>query len=920
MKISFSKALLGVLLLVGPFAYGQTTWTGTAGDRDFSNAGNWSNGLPSSTNQGRIDTVAGAAGSGNGILNAALTGGTTLEIATGGELYVHNNGAQYEAPNQLRIGGGSTLLVSGGTVVSEAYALFGISDGAGTLTITSGTFRPTAGVFTVGDSTNQTGTVNLSGGTLDVQTGAIFANHVGATATFNQSGGSFNSTNAVTFGAAGNATYYFTGGSIDASLNLGGITTVDKVDSYGSGTIHVGQDATEKLASTTMTFGSSRTLLIGAQTIPEGTSAPISTVTVHKDSTLVMENTNRESLRIGGNGSGVMNIKSGGTLRTAQGFCVGHNNGSVGVMNIEAGGTVIAGTGAVIGSVPIGFKAGSQGTLNLYGSLSINDQSPESGTGTGALYVGDNGTGTLNFYHGASLSVNTLNIAYATGSSGTLNLHSGTAESSTALNLTYINVGQTGSGTLNIPAYSSVTTSGITIGNAAASTGTVLISGAGAVLSSTGGFTLGASATGTKDADGNITTYGASLTIEKGGKFSIVTLDTTINVATNNGSSAVLNVNEGGLLEIGNSSTRANTFYLGVNGVGVLNYNSEATSDFNRVLRVGANATGDGTLNVTNGTINFLGSYLILSNSGKATLNLEGGNVKAAGSFYTGDAKSTTSHTTINVKGLYENGSLVRSSTLTSPGTLSLSDKDGTQTVVNVGEGGTFTSVTTKIGYSNHWNDESNDGGHVEFNVAGGGFSSSEDVYVGRTSAINVSSGNFSAAKRLVIYGTAQQGFDASSINVTGGTFSVAGTLTQYDDTTLAFDTDLAEVSLGGLTMNGGTLSLKGYNTTDALLEVSGNVALNGADIVLNVDESYWETHTYGDDIALISATGAFDWDEAFVSMMSTNALPETHWSLFVDGNTLYAHVGVPEPATWVLLLLGGAFVLWRRRRVAAAS
>ncbi len=138
--------------------------------------------------------------------------------------------------------------------------------------------------------------------------------------------------------------------------------------------------------------------------------------------------------------------------------------------------------------IHIGNSTGSTGTLNVQDSASV------SFSGDQELRIGNSGQGTLN-QTGGSVSANGwMAIGRSTGGNGTLNLSGGTFTQANSAR--FIHVGEDGNGTLNISgtgAFIANSTTGLLLGDLAASSGTVNLNGgsltANAVLDNASGTT-----------------------------------------------------------------------------------------------------------------------------------------------------------------------------------------------------------------------------------------------------------------------------------------------------------------------------------------------------------------------------------------------------------------------------------------------
>ncbi|MCR5164518.1 MAG: hypothetical protein K6C40_10910, partial [Thermoguttaceae bacterium] len=327
------------------------------------------------------------------------------------------------------------------------------------------------------------------------------------------------------------------------------------------------------------------------------------------------------------------------------------------------------------------------------------------------------------------------------------------------------------------------------------------------------------------------------MTVEKNG-----TLGANANFIVDTNNVKTLTFNDGKI----NFATGDTTIYVGNSGTGVWNIQNSGTAEapftINGTIRAGYGSNAVGTINITGSTVQHTGSYLILSNSGKAELNITNATLLATKNFFTGDSRNvTTSQTTINLN----EGGRIESAT-----TVSLSDKNNTRTTVNVNTGGNWTANgTLKIGYSNHWGDtgtNQQDGGPVTFNVLGGSVNT-KAVYIGKTSALNVTDGTFDGTGTTVIYGT-------SEINVGGtegkiGTMTLSSTLNTYENSVMTvkpggyFNSTFSNNSTpwavfhdsSSLVVDGGTFTNTGTGTTDLVFADTSSMKVQNTDSNLNV-------------------------------------------------------------------------------------
>jgi T5SS/PEP-CTERM-associated repeat protein len=249
-------------------------------------------------------------------------------------------------------------------------------------------------------------------------------------------------------------------------------------------------------------------------------------------------------------------------------------NWSAGVPNsgtiaqINNGGTAeITLGGAAASQVELGIAAGDAGTLSTSGSGSLQDE--------GAMYVGEQGTGTLSITAGASISSSLFALGQSPGSSGTATV---SGPGSTWTNSVFCFVGSDGMGTLNISNGGSVTASDTGVG-AGVGSGIVVVDGTGSTWSNDGTIVVGGNANGMGAV--TISNGGTVFTGGGGGTFGSV-------IGYNSGSTGTVNVS-------GANSIWTNAGPLGLSGAG-----------------------GDGTLHIMGGGV--------VSNSNSVLGSISGGN------------------------------------------------------------------------------------------------------------------------------------------------------------------------------------------------------------------------------------------------------------------------------------------------------
>lgn len=219
-------------------ALADTTWNGSA-DQDWGNGSNWSNGVP-------ID----APGNGTAFINTAtgnfpiFTSGVATDWdvlvgdngnsgrldATAGTLVVGDNNWMFVGTN----GGTGTVNVTGSANMTAGalnIAAWTGGNTTGTVNVnTSGTVNLNAGgnrsgflnaslLVGEGGGGAKNGTFNLEAGTVNTAAGSVFAFNTpnGGTATYNQSGGTFNNTGEFQLARTGTAEANHSAGTLNVT-------------------------------------------------------------------------------------------------------------------------------------------------------------------------------------------------------------------------------------------------------------------------------------------------------------------------------------------------------------------------------------------------------------------------------------------------------------------------------------------------------------------------------------------------------------------------------------------------------------------------------------------------------------------------------------------------------------------------------
>lgn len=184
-----------IVMLVAAPAAAQTVWTG-ATSTDWTDASNWTNGVPDSSD------------------------GTTIASPTA----LGDSGAVSGATNGVILNGSGSLTVKNGSTLSSSTAAIGAANGslAAVAVTGSGSHWTTSGQLTVGGTGS--GTLNIwSGGTVTALSGVRLGFNAAGTGSVNVNGGSVLETTGLTKGAGG-ALFTFDNATLRALANTATFT------------------------------------------------------------------------------------------------------------------------------------------------------------------------------------------------------------------------------------------------------------------------------------------------------------------------------------------------------------------------------------------------------------------------------------------------------------------------------------------------------------------------------------------------------------------------------------------------------------------------------------------------------------------------------------------------------------------------
>ncbi len=374
----------------------------------------------------------------------------------------------------------------------------------------------------VGGNNNSQGIVMVqSGGSVssDTATVARDANSNGMI-TVSGAGSTWTNNSALTIGKFGRGTMVIgSGGSVASGTSVisesnsfggNGSVTVSGTDSSwtDSGDLAVGDAGTGTMMVDSLGHVSNVNGLIGKQ------SGATGSVTVSGSSTW----TNSGALDVGAGGTGTLMVESGGHVTNTGAFIANDvgSNGSVtidgtnstwvssfglavgnhgtGTLDITAGGFVSSLNGH------IGSASGSSGTVTVSGA----DSKWLSTTAVDFDFnVGRDGEGTLLVQNGGAVESTSAVIGLHVGSQGTATVN-GSGSTWTNHGASLI-VGFAGTGTLNITGGGAVADGNGFLGSAGAAVGTVTVDGSGSTWTNSGDVAVGGDGSGTL----NITSGGA---------------------------------------------------------------------------------------------------------------------------------------------------------------------------------------------------------------------------------------------------------------------------------------------------------------------------------------------------------------------------------------------------------------------------
>ncbi len=413
--------------------------------------------------------------------------------------------------------------------------------------------------------------------------------------------GGTNQANALELGGAtgGYGYYYLGGGTLSTSSTQSiGTSSYGNVDQAG-GTNNVGITG---VTSANLVLGD-RAGGVGVYDISGGN------LSVAGGGTIVIVNAGNGTLNIYGTAQASASYLSIGQVAGANSFSQNSQGTSTPVYNMNISGGTFTCAFQSVGNYGFGSVNQTGGTNNvLNGSLEIGSLAGGVGlyqisagtlNASGAeVDVGRMGTGTLNISGSAQVSMGSLYIGYAAGSSGTVSVSGGSLMVGSAAYYGPIVVGGGGSGTFNVSGSAKVGMGSLVIGNAVGGNGTVNASGGsltsvagGAYSGSYGAIIVGASGNGTLNISGSAQASGSYMFVGQ------TSGSNSTSQNSQSGASPVYNVN----ISAGSLTTVTNQV-IGGSGFGSVNQTG-GTNTVGDNLKIGYSNTGAGVYDISGGTL-----------------------------------------------------------------------------------------------------------------------------------------------------------------------------------------------------------------------------------------------------------------------------------------------------------------------------
>ncbi|WP_147306461.1 autotransporter outer membrane beta-barrel domain-containing protein [Methylovirgula sp. 4M-Z18] len=498
--------------------------------------------------------------SGGGLLGNASTATGTVTIDGSGSSWTVVNTPLYTTGLLVGRDGVGTLTVQNkGTLTSSPNTYIGDnSDGTGTVKVTgSGSTWTNSGTIYVGNAGKGTLTVKNAGA---VTSGAVIIGNASTgtgTVTVDGSGSTLTSSGSITVGSSGTGTVTVSnGGAVIAAgaSYIGGWTSTASgavsVDGAGSSWTNTGEFLVGYVGTGSLSITNGGTVVVTGGLHAGDYPTGVGTVVVNGSSSSL---TVSGQLGLGEAGTATMTVSGGASVKTGEAWIGnGHQATAIvsnatwtntndlvvgittwddranGTLTIENGGQVTSGS-VTLGVVTSSPARTTASTTSATGTILVTG-SGSSLTASGALVVGETGTGSLSILSGGYVTSGSGTVGDAASGVGTV-LIDGTG--STWDDTGDPIVGNAGTGTLTVQNGGTLISTVSVIGNQATGVGTVTVTGAGSTWTDNSTITVGNAGTGTL----NVTNSG--LVIAKGG----------VVVAAQSGSTGTLNLTSLGELQ-----------------------------------------------------------------------------------------------------------------------------------------------------------------------------------------------------------------------------------------------------------------------------------------------------------------------------------------------------------------------------------
>lgn len=360
-----------------------------------------------------------------------VVSGTTLVV--GSDKTSNLNGTNTN-DGQLTVTGGASLSINGDATLSYATGTLG------TVNVGTGSQLDITGRLNVGRS--NIGTLNSAGAlTSDNAMIGDLAGSGGSKVTL-LSGGSWTNTNALTVGGAAAGSLQLDSGS-SLTQNAGALVLGNNTGVTGTLSVTSAARTTQALQTAELRIGNFGSGTFNAQTttvvssyvfLGHNTASNAGNTATLNDSVWNITS----NLDVGYGGQGSVTLQNSAVAATGN-VVLGNASTGQGSMDLQAGST-LTGANLLIGSMGRGtVMADGVGTRIAPSGVTIGNAASSTGSsasltngaqldvGTGVVYVGNAGQGTLTLASGASVTAASMYVGWDTGGNGTLQLSTGAA-------------------------------------------------------------------------------------------------------------------------------------------------------------------------------------------------------------------------------------------------------------------------------------------------------------------------------------------------------------------------------------------------------------------------------------------------------------------------------------------------------------